>query len=67
MTFATRLAELDVAVVQVTHLANGCVTGLAHQAYLSGWQPNLSIIAFFCLNLSRAARSPHQLPALTFV
>jgi hypothetical protein len=46
MAFAASFPELDVAVIQVADLSDGCIAGLADQTYFTRRHTDLSKIAF---------------------
>jgi hypothetical protein len=67
MTLATRFAQLDVAMIQVPNLTDGGIAALAYQPYLTGGEAYLSVITFFCQELSGSTGSAHQLSAFTLL
>jgi hypothetical protein len=63
MSLATSLAQLDVAVIQVPHLADCGIAALTDQAYFTGGKAHLSVIAFFRQELGGSTCCPDQLGA----
>ncbi len=66
MTLATRFPQLDIAVVQITDLADGGVADLANQANFTRRQADLSVVTFFRQELSSGASGANQLTTLAF-
>jgi hypothetical protein len=66
VALAPGFAQLDVAVIQVAHLADGGVAGLADQAHFTRGHAHLGVIAFFRQHLSCSTGGAHQLPAAAF-
>ena len=67
VALAAGFAQLDVAVIQITNLADGGIAHLAHQANFAGGQADLGIIAFFGQQLSSSARGADQLAAFALL
>src|SRR5574341_51843 len=47
VALSTRLAQFDVRVIQISHLADSRQAFLWHEPHLTRWQAHLRILAFF--------------------
>jgi hypothetical protein len=65
VALAASFTQFHIAVIQVANLPNRRIAGLPHQANFARGQANLSVIAFFCQELSSAASRANQLSAAT--
>src|SRR5512140_420248 len=63
MTFAACPAQLDVSMVKIADLSDGCIAYLVDQPNFAGRHAHLGKITFLCQHLRRTACGTDQLPA----
>src|SRR5689334_4307337 len=66
VTFTTSFTKLDIAVIKITDLTNGCITNLMDQANFAGRHADLGKIAFLGKQLGSATSRANELAAFAF-